>query len=114
MALKIEEQYKSVVLHLDGKLMGGPFGEEMNKTLHNLLDEGKKQVVVDLGKVGFVNSSGLGILISGLTTMRNGGGDLKLAGITSKVEGLLSITKLNKIFEQFPTVESALKSFEKG
>jgi anti-anti-sigma regulatory factor len=46
--------------------------------------------------------------------MRNGGGDLKLAGITSKVEGLLSITKLNKIFEQFPTVESALKSFEKG
>jgi anti-sigma B factor antagonist len=99
------------IISLDGKLMGGPFGEEMNKTLHNLLDEGKKRVVVDLSKVGFVNSSGLGILISGLTTMRNGGGDLKLAGISSKIDGLLSITKLNQIFEQHPSVEEALKSF---
>jgi len=67
--------------------------------------------VIDLSKVGFVNSSGLGILISGLTTMRNGGGDLKLASISSKVEGLLSITKLNQIFEQHPSVEEALNSF---
>ncbi|MCG6959786.1 MAG: STAS domain-containing protein [Ignavibacteriaceae bacterium] len=111
MDIKINEQYQSVIISLDGKLMGGPFGEEMNKTLHNLLDEGKKRVVVDLSKVGFVNSSGLGILISGLTTMRNGGGDLKLAGISSKIDGLLSITKLNQIFEQHPSVEEALKSF---
>lgn len=112
MDIKINEQYNAVVLNLDGKLMGGPFGEEMSSTLHKLLDEGKKRIVIDLSKVGFVNSSGLGILIGGLTTMRNGGGDLKLAGITSKIEGLLSITKLNQIFEQFPSAESALKSFE--
>lgn len=112
MDIKINEQYNAVVLNLDGKLMGGPFGEEMNKALHKMLDEGKKRVIVDLSKVGFVNSSGLGILISGLTTMRNGGGDLKLAGITSKIEGLLSITKLNQIFEQHDSVEAALKSFE--
>ena len=111
MDIKINEQYNAVVLNLDGKLMGGPFGEEMNKTLHKLIDEGKKRVVIDLSKVGFVNSSGLGILISGLTTMRNGGGDLKLAGITSKIGGLLSITKLNQIFEQYSDAESALKSF---
>lgn len=111
MDIKINERYNAVVLNLDGKLMGGPFGEEMSNTLHKLLDEGKKRVVIDLSKVGFVNSSGLGILISGLTTMRNGGGDLKLAGITSKIEGLLSITKLNQIFERHDSVESALKSF---
>jgi anti-sigma B factor antagonist len=112
MNFKIEEKYNAVVLELKGKLMGGPFMQEMNETLHRLIDEGKKNVVVDLGGVTFVSSSGIGILISGYTTMTNSGGNLKIANTSDKVRGLLSITKLDSIFEHYTTVEEALKSYE--
>jgi anti-sigma B factor antagonist len=112
MDMKIEEKYNSVVVHLRGKLFGGSFGEELNKALHKLLDEGKKNIVFDLDGVTVLNSSGFGILVSSYTTVKNGDGNLKLARISNKIEGLLSITKLNQIFEQFPTVEEALTSFK--
>ena len=112
MNLKIEEKYNAAVLELKGKLMGGPFMQEMNDTLHKLIDEGKKNIVVDLGGVTRVTSSGIGILISGYTTMTNGGGNLKIANTSDKVRGLLSITKLDSIFEHYSTVEEALKSYE--
>ena len=111
MNLKVEEKYNAVVLELKGKLMGGPFMQEMNDTLHKLIDEGKKNIVVDLGGVTLVTSSGIGILISGYTTMTNGGGNLKIANTSDKVRGLLSITKLDSIFEHYSTVEEALKSY---
>jgi len=112
MKLAIDEKYNAVVLKLNGKLMGGPFAEEMDATLHKLIDENKKKIVVDLSSVGFVNSSGLGILIGGFTTMKNGGGDLKLAAQPEKIKGLLSITKLNQVFEHYETVDAALNSFK--
>ena len=58
-----------------------------------------------------MNSSGLGILIGGLTTMRNNGGDLKLAAPAEKVQNLLIVTKLITIFESFDTAEEAVASF---
>jgi anti-sigma B factor antagonist len=58
-----------------------------------------------------MNSSGLGMLISGYTTMKNGGGALKLANATEKIESLLVITKLITIFENFSSVDDAIKSF---
>jgi len=111
MDIKIEERYNSVVVHLRGKLFGGPFAEEINNALHKLLDEDKKNIVLDLDGTTVLNSSGFGILVACYTTVKNGGGELKLARISNKIEGLLSITKLNQIFEQYPTVEEALKSF---
>ena len=59
-----------------------------------------------------MNSSGLGMLISGYTTIKNGGGTLKLANATEKIESLLVITKLMSVFEHFSSVEEAVKSFE--
>ncbi|MEJ2195899.1 MAG: STAS domain-containing protein [Ignavibacteriaceae bacterium] len=112
MNVKIDEKYNAVVLELKGKLMGGPFMQEMNETLHKFIDEGKKNVVIDLGGVSFVSSSGIGILISAYTTMKNNGGNLKIANISDKVKGLLSITKLDSIFEHYSEVDEALKSFE--
>jgi anti-sigma B factor antagonist len=112
MDMKIEEKYNSVVVHLRGKLFGGPFAEELNKALHKLLDEDKKNIVLDLDGVTVLNSSGFGILVSSYTTVKNAGGDLKLARISNKIEGLLSITKLNQIMEQYLTVEDALMSYK--
>ena len=113
MSMKINESYNAVVIELKGKLVGGPLSSEFSHALYDNLDKGKKNVVVDLGGLGFVNSSGLGILISGLTSMRKNGGDLKLANVSNKIEGLLSITKLNQIFEQYDTADEAVKSYNK-
>lgn len=113
MSMKVKESYNALVIELKGKLVGGPLSSEFSQALYTNLDKGMKNVVVDLGGLSFVNSSGLGILISGLTSMRKNGGDLKLANINNKIQGLLSITKLNQIFEQYDTAEEAIKSYSK-
>jgi len=106
-----KEQAGVVILMPKGKIMGGPDAGAVKERLHQLIDESKKKVVVDLSGVSWMNSSGLGILIGGLTTMRNAGGDLKLAGTTDKVQNLLMVTKLITIFESFDTVEEAVASY---
>ncbi len=111
MKIKHQEKYNAVVIELKGNVMGGDDTKEFNELLHKLLDEGKKNVVVDLSEVKFMNSSGLGMLIGGLTTMKKAGANLKLARTTEKIESLLVITKLSTIFESYETVEDAIKSF---
>ncbi len=112
MRSKTYEKYNAVVVELKGNIMGGPEAQEFNQLLHDLLDEGKNNVVVDLSGVKFMNSSGLGMLISGYTTMKNGEGNLKLANATDKINSLLVITKLITIFENFDSVEKAIESFK--
>jgi anti-sigma B factor antagonist len=112
MRIKTSEKYSAVVIELKGNVIGGPDSEEFSKLLHKFVDEGKKNVVVDLGSVKFMNSSGLGMLISGFTTMKNGGGSLKLSNATEKINSLLVITKLITIFENFDSVDKAVESFE--
>jgi anti-sigma B factor antagonist len=112
MKTKVVEKYNAIVLELKGNVMGGPEAAEFNELVHKLLDEGKKNIVVDLADVKFMNSSGIGMLISAFTTMKNGGGTLKLANATEKINSLLVITKLITIFEHYESVDLAVKSFE--
>jgi anti-sigma B factor antagonist len=100
-----------VVLEPKGKIMGGPDATVLHDQLHDFIAQDKKKVVIDLSKVEWMNSTGLGILISGLTTLRNNGGELKLANVTDKIESLLTITKLITVFENYENVEDAVKSF---
>jgi anti-sigma B factor antagonist len=99
------------VLEPKGKIMGGPDATILHEKLHELIEQGKKKVIIDLSKVEWMNSTGLGILISGLTTLRNNEGELKLANVTDKIQSLLTITKLVTVFEAFDSVEDAVKSF---
>jgi anti-sigma B factor antagonist len=101
-----------VVLELSGKIMGGPDATLLNDKLHELIESGRTKIVADLNKVDWMNSSGLGILIGGLTTMRNSGGDLKLANITDRIQSLLMITKLLTVFETFDSIDKAVASFK--
>ncbi len=110
MKVKTKEQYNAVILELKGNVMGGPEAEKFGQQLHQFLDAGKRNVIVDLAGVKFMNSSGLGMLISGYTTMKNGGGTLKLANATEKINSLLIITKLISIFEHYDSVDDAVKS----
>ena len=111
MKLNHREDNGVMVIEPKGKIMGGPESTELHDLLHDLIDQGKKSVVIDLSKVDWMNSTGLGLLISGLTTLRKSGGELKLANVTDKIQSLLTITKLVTIFKSFDTVDEAIKSF---
>ncbi len=113
MKIKTSEKYEAVIIELKGNVMGGEDTKGFNETLHKLVDESKINIVVDLGDVKFMNSSGLGMLIGGLTTMKKAEGHFKLANVTDKIESLLIITKLITIFETYDSVDKAIASFEK-
>jgi anti-sigma B factor antagonist len=114
MSFKVTERYNCNLIEFKGNVMGGPDATTLNETLHQMIDKGQKNVVVDLGKVSFMNSSGLGMLIGALTTMRNAGGDLRIANATNKIESLLIVTKLITVFKHFKSVDEALQSFEEA
>lgn len=99
-----------VVLNVSGKIMGGEETTMFHGKLHEYINQNKKNVVVDLSRVDWVNSVGLGMLISALTTVKNAGGRLVLANIT-KIESILTITRLISVFEHYDSREEALKSF---
>jgi anti-sigma B factor antagonist len=112
MKLTSREENGVEILEPKGKIMGGPDATMLHDYLHELISNNKKKVVIDLSKVEWMNSTGLGILISGLTTLRNNGGELKLANVTDKIQSLLTITKLITVFESYDTIEDAVKSFK--
>lgn len=111
MKLEIIHNKNATVLKLEGKLLGGPFLMEMSDALHKLIDEGKKNVVVDVGGVSMITSTGIGILISGYTTMKNAGGYFKLANVSDRAKGLLHVTNLDNIFEYYSSTKDAVNSF---
>ncbi len=111
MKFDVNEVYNAKVISVKGKLMGGPEAEEFQSILQDSLSGNIKNVIVDLSDIKYVNSSGIGILVRGYTTMKNAEGDLKLAGISDEVSGVLSITKLDGIFEQYSSIDEAAKSF---
>ncbi len=113
MEFTTETRGTATVIALKGNMMGGPDASKLNSTLHELLAAGKKQVVLDLSGVQFINSSGLGLLIGGVNAMRAGGGSLRLAGASEKILALIKITKLERVFETHPSVAEALASFKK-
>jgi anti-sigma B factor antagonist len=113
MKLTSRERDDVMVLEPKGKIMGGPDATALHDQLHEFIDQNKKKVVIDLAKVDWMNSTGLGILISGLTTLRNNGGELKLANVTEKIQSLLTITKLITVFECYDSVEDSVASFNK-
>ncbi len=112
MKFTTSELYNAAVIAFKGKLMGGPEAQEFHDTLKSYLDSGKKNIIIDMSDVKFVNSSGIGNIVRGFSTVKESGGSMKLARVTDKIDGLLSITKLNSVFEQHPTVEEAAKSFK--
>ncbi len=114
--MKIKERVSGdvVILDISGKIMGGPpDSQEFKDAIYKYLEKGINKVVVNLADVKRMNSSGLGILIQGLTSLRNKNGDMKLAGINETMEGILVMTKLNTIFETYGTAEGAAQSFSR-
>ncbi len=113
MRLSDRMQSNIVILQPKGKIMGGPDTTLLHDKLHEYIEQNKRQVVIDLADVDWMNSTGLGILIAGYTTLRNNQGELKLANVTDKIQSLLTITKLVSVFEAYDSVDEAIASFSK-
>lgn len=111
MKFSYREEDDVTIVEPQGKIMGGPDARLLHERLYELIDQGKKKVVIDLFRVNWMNSSGLGILIGSLISLRNNGGNLKLARATERIKNLLQITKLDAVFDSYDTVEEAIESF---
>ena len=79
---------------------------------HSLLNQGRKDVLLNLAQVSYVDSAGLGAIVGAYTTMTREGGSLKLANVTKKLQDLLSITKLLTVFETFDSEDEGLRSYK--
>lgn len=111
MKFNTSEVYNAAVISFKGKLRGGPEAQHFQDQINNYLESGKKNIIIDMSDVKFVDSSGLGNIVRAFSTVKDAGGSLKLAGISDKVQGVLSITKLSSVFEMHKNVEEAAKSF---
>lgn len=111
MKFSMKELNDITVVRMEGSMLGGPEATELNGALHKLLDAKKKHIVVDLSGVLLMNSSGLGMLIGAVTTMRNAGGDLKIASAVEKVAQVFKMTKVSNVIELHDSVKSAVESF---
>ena len=112
MQIKEQMQGDVAILTLKGKLMGGPETQAVHEKIKELTENDAKKIVIDLGKVKWMNSSGLGAIMGSLTTTKNAGGELKLAKVTEKVKSLFMITKLITIFDTYDSVDEAVSSFK--
>lgn len=112
MAALIERVDRDIVIvRPQGKIMGGDETSQLCDTLRQLMDDGVMKVVMDFGKVTWINSAGIGVIMGCFTTLRRMGGNMKFSSPTDKVGYYLQITKLNTVFEIFHTPEQAIASF---
>ena len=103
---------KVTILNLAGKVTLGEGDVLLKDKLHSLLNQGRKDVLLNLAQVSYVDSAGLGAIVSAYTTMTREGGSLKLANVTKKLQDLLAITKLLTVFETFDSEDEALHSYK--
>ena len=112
--LKIDEEIRNgvAILSVSGALMSGPEVSEVHEHIKRLVKDGIVNVVADFSKVKWFGSSMLGVMTASLTTLRNEGGDLRLTGITKKIESILMVTQLASIFRTIDSVDRAVASFK--
>ena len=99
------------ILDLDGKVTIGEGSVALRSTIRRVLGEGKSKLLLNLGRVGYIDSSGIGELVSSFTAVNKEGGTLKLLNLTEKIQDLLAITKLLTVFDVYENEGEALSSF---
>lgn len=100
------------VLDMDGRITIGEGSVGLRSAVRRLLEEGKKKILLNLAGVGYIDSSGIGELVSSYTAINKEGGQLKLLSLTQKLRDLLTITKLLTVFDSYDDESEALNSFK--
>jgi len=101
------------IIDVDGKILLGDGDVEIKEAVDILLEQGQKKVLLNLGKVPYMDSAGLGELIRCFTAMRKSGGHFKLLSPNPRIKDLLNITKLLNVFDSYDSEQAAIASFPK-
>ncbi len=109
--LTIRQVGDVTVVDAAGRITLGEGASTFRDTIRDLATKGDKKILVNLSDVSYIDSSGIGEMVSGFTTVTNHGGQLKLLGLNKRVKDLLQITKLYTVFEVFEDEASAVRSF---
>jgi anti-sigma B factor antagonist len=102
---------KVTVVDLSGRIVLGDGSALLRKTIRELLQDQRKAILLNLADVDYIDSSGIGELVSGYTAVKNQAGDLKLLHLTKKVHDLLQLTKLFTVFDVYTDESTAVRSF---
>jgi anti-sigma B factor antagonist len=111
MTTSIRQAGAVTVVNISGRIELGGESAALRDMVCDLLSKGHKQILLNLGDVHYIDSSGLGALVSAFTTVRKQGGELKLLNLTNKVNDLMQITKLYTVFDITNNEAEAVKSF---
>ena len=112
MTITTREVNHVTIVDIHGRITLGEETGLLRETVRNLIAEGKKKIVLNLAHVDYLDSSGVGELVSSFTTVRNAGGELKLLSLTKKVQDVLNVTKLYTVFDVKDDEFTAVKSFD--
>jgi anti-sigma B factor antagonist len=99
------------ILDLSGRITLGEGSITLRDSIHEVLAKGSKKILLNLGDTSYIDSSGIGELVSAFTSVKNAGGELKLLNLTKKVHDLLQITKLYTVFDIWDNEASAIGAF---
>ena len=102
------------IVDISGRIVLGEESAALRQLVCDLLSEGHKNILFNLGDVHYIDSSGLGNLVGAFTSVRKQGGELKLLKLTNKVQDLLQITRLYTVFEITDDEAAAVKSFDRS
>jgi anti-sigma B factor antagonist len=113
MSMKIKTRHVDgvTILDLSGRITLGEGSVTIRDAVRNVIATGSKKILLNLGDINYIDSSGIGELVSAFTTVKNGGGELKLLNLTKKVHDLLQITKLYTVFDIKDDERSAIAAF---
>ncbi len=112
MTISTREVSHVTIVDVNGRITLGDETGQLRDTIRSLIAEGKKKIVLNLAQVDYIDSSGVGELVSSYTAVRNAGGDLKLLSLTKKVHDVLNVTKLYTVFDIKEDEFNAVKSFD--
>jgi anti-sigma B factor antagonist len=112
MTIDTREVSHVTIVDIKGRITLGDETERLRETVRSLIAGGKKKIILNLAHVDFIDSSGVGELVSSFTAVRNAGGDLKLLNLTKKVHDILNVTKLYTVFDVKEDEFTAVKSFD--
>jgi anti-sigma B factor antagonist len=99
------------VVDVSGRITLGEGSSNLHEGIRDMVQKGSRKILLNLAEVSYIDSSGIGELVSGFTSVANAGGHLKLINLTKRVKDLLQITKLYTIFEVYEDETTAVRSF---
>lgn len=112
MKIKQNPQDNCMVLELSGKIMGGPDFDKFKNEVTSVVEEGHKNVILDMSGVPWINSTGLGILITGYHSVKAADGVMKICAVKERVLSIFYISQLQNIFDVYATRDEAIAAID--